>query len=122
MIRRPPRSTLFPYTTLFRSISLETSMTGGEELAEFFTGADAREYACIRVRDTGLGMTPEVKAHIFEPFFTTKERAKGTGLGLSVVYGVVNSHRGFVQVESERNVGTAFSIYLPLTRQPESAS
>ena len=56
-------------------------MTSGSELRELFTGAVAEEYACIRVRDTGTGMTRQVKAHIFEPFFTTKERSKGTGLG-----------------------------------------
>ncbi len=96
------------------SVSLETCLTSGRELEKFFTGADAPSYACVRVRDTGAGMTAEVKAHIFEPFYTTKERAKGTGLGLSVVYGVVNNHRGFIQVESEPGAGTTFSIYLPL--------
>ena len=104
------------------TIMLETCTTPGPQLAESFTGADAKTYACLRVRDTGLGMTADVKAHIFEPFFTTKERAKGTGLGLSVVYGVVNNHRGFVQVESERNVGTTFSIYLPLVPPRASSS
>jgi len=59
-------------------------------------------------------MTKQVKSHIFEPFFSTKERGKGTGLGLSVVYGVVNNHRGFVQVESEVGAGTSFIIYLPV--------
>jgi PAS domain S-box-containing protein len=98
------------------SIFLETSIITGAQIAESFTGAEAAEYACIRVRDTGTGMTPDVKAHIFEPFFTTKERAKGTGLGLSVVYGVVNNHHGFVQVETEPNIGTTFNIYLPVER------
>ena len=101
------------------SISLETSLHSSEHVAEFFTGAELKQYVCIRVRDTGMGMTPEVKAHIFEPFFTTKERAKGTGLGLSVVYGVVNKHRGFIQAESEPNVGTTFSIYLPVGQEQE---
>jgi len=96
------------------TITVETALTPGEELRQYFTGADAKRYGTIHIRDTGMGMTPEVKAHIFEPFFTTKERAKGTGLGLSVVYGVVNNHRGFVQVESEPNVGTTFSVHLPV--------
>jgi two-component system cell cycle sensor histidine kinase/response regulator CckA len=96
------------------TLSLETSITPGAELMESFTGAAAQNYACIRVRDTGSGISKQVKAHIFEPFFTTKERGKGTGLGLSVVYGVVNNHRGFVQVESEPDAGTTFIIYLPV--------
>jgi PAS domain S-box-containing protein len=96
------------------TLTLETAMTPGAELTESFTGAAAQNYACIRVRDTGSGMSKQVKSHIFEPFFSTKERGKGTGLGLSVVYGVVNNHRGFVQVESEPGAGTTFIVYLPV--------
>jgi len=100
-------------------LTLETSMTSGAELTESFTGAAAQNYACIRVRDTGSGMSRQVKSHIFEPFFTTKERGKGTGLGLSVVYGVVNNHRGFVQVDSEPDAGTTFTVYLPVEHSTE---
>jgi two-component system cell cycle sensor histidine kinase/response regulator CckA len=96
------------------SLTLLTSITAGAELTEVFTGVTAENYACVRVRDTGVGMSRQVKSHIFEPFFTTKERGKGTGLGLSVVYGVINNHRGFVQVESEPGAGTSFIIYLPV--------
>jgi CheY-like chemotaxis protein len=101
------------------TITMETSLVSGEEISQYFTGADADRYACINVRDNGTGMTAEVKAHIFEPFYTTKERAKGTGLGLSVVYGVVNNHHGFVQVESEPGVGTTFHVYLPVGQASE---
>ena len=66
-------------------------------------------------------MTKQVKSHIFEPFFTTKERSKGTGLGLSVVYGVVNNHRGFIQVESEPGAGTTFTVYLPVEHSAEES-
>lgn len=96
------------------TLTLVTSITPGMELTEMFSGVTADSYACIRVRDTGMGMTRQVKSHIFEPFFSTKERGKGTGLGLSVVYGVVNNHRGFVQVESEPGAGTSFIVYLPV--------
>ncbi|MGB5873229.1 MAG: response regulator, partial [Bacteroidota bacterium] len=65
----------------------------------------------ITVTDTGHGITREIQNRIFEPFFTTKDH--GTGLGLSVVYGVVQSHGGFVNMESAPGTGTTFSIYLP---------
>jgi PAS domain S-box-containing protein len=103
------------------TLTLETLMTPGAELAESFTGAAAQNYACIRVRDTGSGMTQQVKSHIFEPFFTTKERGKGTGLGLSVVYGVVNNHHGFVQVESEPEAGTTFFLFLPVEHSAQES-
>jgi signal transduction histidine kinase/ActR/RegA family two-component response regulator len=96
------------------TLSLVTSITPGADLTEMFTGVTADNYVCIRVRDTGIGMSRQIKSHIFEPFFTTKERGKGTGLGLSVVYGVVNNHRGFIQVESEPGTGTSFIVYLPV--------
>ena len=101
------------------TLTLETSVTPGTELIASFSGAATQNYACIRVRDTGSGMSKQVKSHIFEPFFTTKERGKGTGLGLSVVYGVVNNHRGFVQVESEPDAGTTFVVYLPVEHSSE---
>jgi two-component system, cell cycle sensor histidine kinase and response regulator CckA len=96
------------------TIGLETMLATGEEVGEFFTGADNASYACVRVRDSGEGMSRQVRAHIFEPFYSTKERGKGTGLGLSVVYGVVNNHRGFVHVDSEPGAGATFDVYLPV--------
>lgn len=71
-------------------------------------------YVCISVTDTGHGLTPEVRARIFEPFFTTRGDQGGTGLGLAVVYGIVASHRGLLDVESVEGEGTTFHVYLPL--------
>lgn len=67
----------------------------------------------IFVRDNGIGIGPENLKRIFTPFFTTKPVGKGTGLGLSVCYGIVENMGGVMQVESERGVGTMFTINLP---------
>ncbi|HWF17809.1 MAG TPA: PAS domain S-box protein [Verrucomicrobiae bacterium] len=71
------------------------------------------EYVCLTVRDTGVGIVPEVLPHIFEPFFTTKDVGKGTGLGLATVYGIVQQHRGWIQASSKVNKETVFQIFLP---------
>jgi PAS domain S-box-containing protein len=68
----------------------------------------------IVVSDTGHGMTPLVSQRVFEPFFTTKPPGEGTGLGLSVSYGIIQAHGGTISVESAPNVGTTFTISLPL--------
>ncbi len=71
------------------------------------------KYVVLRVQDTGIGMSDEIKSHMFEPFFTTKEDGKGTGLGLSTVYGIVSQTGGAISVESEQNKGTLFTITIP---------
>jgi two-component system, cell cycle sensor histidine kinase and response regulator CckA len=70
-------------------------------------------YVVITVMDTGMGISPEILDRIFEPFFTTKETGKGTGLGLSTVMGIINSHGGFVKVQSQPGKGSQFQVYLP---------
>jgi signal transduction histidine kinase len=70
--------------------------------------------AVITVRDTGKGMSEEVKKHILEPFFTTKEVGKGTGLGLFISHGIIEKHKGKLDFESEEGKGTTFTIRLPV--------
>jgi len=72
----------------------------------------------IVVSDTGHGMPPSVSQRVFEPFFTTKPPGEGTGLGLSVSYGIIQAHDGTVAVESTPDVGTTFTITLPLYSEP----
>jgi PAS domain S-box-containing protein len=72
------------------------------------------DYIAVSIADTGIGMDEDIQQHIFDPFFTTKDRGKGTGLGLSVVYGVVNSHNGFITVQSEPMRGSKFTMHFPI--------
>jgi signal transduction histidine kinase len=70
----------------------------------------------IHVADTGTGISKETLDKMFTPFFTTKEAGKGTGLGLSICNKIVSQHRGEIKVKTEPNVGTTFSVVLPVTR------
>lgn len=71
------------------------------------------EYLCLKITDTGEGMSDDVKARVFEPFFTTKPIGKGTGLGLSMIYGFVKQADGGIQIHSKPGQGTSIEICLP---------
>lgn len=91
---------------------------GSDFVGDYGCGAEGL-YSLITVKDTGMGMDEKTKLKIFEPFFTTKGIDKNTGLGLSIVYGIISQHNGYINVESEKNKGAEFKIYLPLIKSKE---
>ncbi len=88
------------------------AVQGKESLV--ITTALENNQVLISIRDSGIGMTEEVKEKIFEPFFTTKDVGEGTGLGLSIVFSIIGKHNGKILVESSPGNGSEFIIYLPL--------
>jgi two-component system, NtrC family, sensor kinase len=92
------------------------AMPGGGELT--LTSSQAMRYgipyACIGIKDNGVGISRENLPRIFEPFFTTRAGQGGTGLGLSVTYGIVSEHGGVIEVESKPGEGSIFTVFLPL--------
>jgi PAS domain S-box-containing protein len=95
-------------------IAFETSnvMLDPDDVARF-PGTQPGPWVRLVVRDSGAGMSSDVRAHLFEPFFTTKAVGKGTGLGLSTVYGIVAQSGGVVAVESAPKRGTSFTFHFP---------
>jgi signal transduction histidine kinase len=78
--------------------------------------AFSQDEAIITFNDTGSGISEENLTKIFEPFFTTKSQGKGTGLGLWVSYGIIRSFQGKLEVQSNKGMGTTFTIKLPVEK------
>ncbi len=106
------------------AVNAQDAMPGGGELIietrridpDHADGA-AGSWVLLAVRDTGCGMTPEVRERIFEPFYTTKGKEEGTGLGLATVYGIVKQHGGRIRAHSEPGLGATFDIRLPASAE-----
>jgi two-component system NtrC family sensor kinase len=95
-------------------VNAESAMDGAELRHLTVTTQRKQSTVQVMVSDTGHGMPPAVAQRVFEPFFTTKTSGKGTGLGLSVSYGIIQAHEGTISVESEPEIGTTFTILLPI--------
>ena len=103
------------------TLTIETrNLVTDAQLAATGLAGRRDEYVMLSVRDTGVGLSEEARAHLFEPFFTTKGKGKGTGLGLASVYGFVTQSKGYVAVDGAPGAGTRFDIYLPrVAGEPE---
>ncbi len=95
-------------------LTISTTTENIDDEKARFLAVTPGTYMCITVIDTGCGISKELLPKIFDPFFTTKDVGKGSGLGLSVVYGIVEQHRGVINVDSTPGVGTVFTVYLPI--------
>jgi PAS domain S-box-containing protein len=95
-------------------VNAESAMEGTQLRHLSLTTQRKQGTVQIGISDTGHGMAPVVSQRVFEPFFTTKPPGEGTGLGLSVSYGIIQAHEGTISVESTPEVGTTFTIVLPL--------
>jgi len=97
------------------TITFRLEDVGAEDtLLQKHVHVEQERYAHLSIEDNGCGITKAKIKHLFEPFFTTKEVGKGTGLGLAMVFGAIERHQGFIDVQSAPNQGTTFHIYLPL--------
>ena len=91
------------------SLTISTSVDKGTVIGE-----SKKDTVRIDIKDTGVGIPKENLSRLFTPFFTTKDRGKGVGLGLPVVHGIIERHKGKIEVSSELNAGTTFSIFLEI--------
>lgn len=84
------------------------------EAPQTASGLKPGRYLCFVVSDTGCGIAPDVSEQIFDPYFTTSDSGSGSGMGLAMVYGIVRSWGGTVQVESKPGGGSIFTVFMPV--------
>jgi two-component system NtrC family sensor kinase len=96
-------------------VNASEAVTENGEVIFRTTNMDA-DHICIEISDNGVGIAPENISHVFEPFFSTKQSTSGIGLGLSIVHGIVQNHKGKIDLKSESGKGTTFIITFPLIK------
>lgn len=101
---------------------VENIEKGDEHSEKCDSDAPPAHYVRIIVKDSGVGIPPELQSKVFEPFFTTKEKGKGTGMGLAAAYGTINAHHGTIQLKSAVGKGTEIIIELPTSSPHPSAT
>jgi PAS domain S-box-containing protein len=94
---------------------VKTMNVNHEDMGSTLYSVKPGRYVRLAVADTGTGMDKETLERIFDPFFTTKKLGESAGLGLACVYGIIKSHGGYIEVDSEKGRGTTINIYLPAT-------
>jgi signal transduction histidine kinase len=100
-----------------QAIVMKQEETGDEEKGTLtIQTMEDDNFVLVKFRDTGVGMSEEIKRKMFEPFFTTKPVGDGTGLGLSISFGIIEKHQGRFEVTSEEGKSTTVSVYLPKER------
>lgn len=114
-----PEADCFPgqINQVFMNILSNAIQAIPEEGTIFIKTWQAQDMIKISIRDTGSGMSEEVRKKIFDPFFTTKDVGKGTGLGLSISFGIIHKHNGEIEVVSKPGEGTEFLIRIPIQQE-----
>jgi PAS domain S-box-containing protein len=95
----------------------ETYLERGDSILE--QNLNPGQYVQLSIHDSGHGIPQEIKAKIFDPYFTTKEPGKGTGMGLSIIHGIVKSFGGFISVVSEKDKGSIFHVFIPVSKKEQ---
>ncbi len=98
-------------TNAIQAINAKKEKSNNERI--IITTKDVNGSIQISIKDSGIGMTEEVKHRIYEPFFTTKDVGEGTGLGMAIVFKIIQKHEGHIDIISEPCKGSEFIITLP---------
>ena len=103
------------------NISISTENRYIDQPIVGYDDVEEGDYVILTVTDCGIGIPKDELGRIFEPFYTKKVMGRsGTGLGMAVVWGTVKDHKGYIQIDSQEGMGTAFKLYFPVTRIPKN--